>query len=91
MDLEVFAFHLSGPANACEAARVVVASESVAAAARLVRLAGWHGVRHQAAFPSRDDDEQRQAMTEPGVVWWYPWSQIPPRNWHRAVASKASK
>jgi hypothetical protein len=84
MALRVFAFLLKPPTNACEAARVVVATDSANEAARILRRAGWHSVRWQAASASDDDDERGVAFGQPGVAWWYPWTQEPPRTWTRA-------
>jgi hypothetical protein len=89
MGVRVYVFHLSGPGNACEAARVVVAADRAAEAARAVRSAGWHGVHHRDARVSSDSDEQATGLSEPGAVWWYPWAQRPPRDWRRVGGTAA--
>ena len=84
VNVRVFAFVLKPPDDRCEAARVVVASRSATEAAHTLRAAGWHRVSWQAAKLSRDGDERAVALAEPGVAWWYPWTQEPPREWTRA-------
>jgi hypothetical protein len=85
MALRVFAFLLEPPTDECEAARVVIAARTASEAAQLLRRAGWHHVRWQAASLSDDEDERRVALGAPGEARWYPWTQDPPRAWTRAA------